>query len=92
MFQLKTTPFHERTSKLCLPQNWRRWAGYLVVGSYDLTLDREYWAIRNSAALIDVTPLMKYMIKGKDASIAEQIVTRDMDKSVGRSLHGLVRR
>ena len=81
MFQLKTTPFHERTSKLCLPQNWRRWAGYLVAGSYELTLDREYWAIRNSAALIDVTPLMKYIIKGKDASrLLNRVVTRDMDK------------
>jgi aminomethyltransferase len=81
MLQLKTTPFHERTSKLCLPQNWRRWAGYLVVGSYELTLDREYWAIRNSAALIDVTPLMKYIIKGKDASrLLNRVVTRDMDK------------
>ncbi len=80
MFQLKTTPFHERTSKLCLPQNWRRWAGYLVVGSYELTLDREYWAIRNSAALIDVTPLMKYMITGKHASrLLNRVVTRDMD-------------
>ena len=81
MFQLRTTPIHERTSKLCLPQNWRRWAGYLVVGSYELTLDREYWAIRNSAALIDVTPLMKYIIKGKDASrLLNRVVTRDMDK------------
>jgi aminomethyltransferase len=81
MFQLKTTPFHERTSKLCLPQNWRRWAGYLVVGSYNLTLDREYWAIRNSAAMIDVTPLMKYIIKGKDACrLLNRVVTRDMDK------------
>ena len=81
MFQLKTTPFHERTSKLCLPQNWRRWAGYLVAGSYELTLDREYWAIRNSAALIDVTPLMKYIIKGKDACrLLNRIVTRNMDK------------
>ena len=81
MFQLKTTPFHERTSKLCLPQNWRRWAGYLVVGSYDLTLDREYWAIRNSAAMIDVTPLMKYIIKGRDACrLLNRVVTRDMDK------------
>ena len=81
MFQLRTTPFHDRTSKLCLPQNWRRWAGYLVVGSYDLTLDREYWAIRNSAALIDVTPLMKYIIKGKDACrLLNRVVTRDMDK------------
>ena len=81
MFQLKHTPFHERTSQLCLPQNWRRWAGYIVVGSYELTLDREYWAIRNSAALIDVTPLMKYIIKGKDASrLLNRVVTRDMDK------------
>lgn len=89
MFQLKNTPFHERTSKLCLPQNWRRWAGYLVVGSYDLTLDREYWAIRNSAALIDVTPLMKYMITGKDASrLLNRVVTRDMDKlKVGQAYY-----
>ncbi len=86
MFQLRTTPFHERTSKLCLPQNWRRWAGYLVAGSYDLTLDREYWAIRNAAALIDVTPLMKYIIQGKDACrLLNRVVTRDMDKlKIGR--------
>jgi hypothetical protein len=45
------------------------------------TLDREYWAIRNSAALIDVTPLMKYIIKGKDASrLLNRVITRDMDK------------
>jgi aminomethyltransferase len=86
MFQLKTTPFHERTSKLCLPQNWRRWAGYLVVGSYELTLDREYWAIRNSAALIDVTPLIKYIIKGKDAAaLLHRVTTRNIHKlSVGQ--------
>jgi len=81
MLQLRHTPFHERTSKLCQPQNWRRWAGYLVVGSYELTLDREYWAIRNAAALIDVTPLMKYIITGRDASrLLNRIITRDMDK------------
>ena len=86
MFQLKTTPFHERSSKLCLPQNWRRWAGYLVVGSYELTLDREYWAIRNSAALIDVTPLIKYIIKGKDAAaLLHRVTTRNIHKmSVGQ--------
>jgi aminomethyltransferase len=86
MFELKTTPFHERTSKLCLPQNWRRWAGYLVVGSYELTLDREYWAIRNAAALIDVTPLMKYIIQGKDAAaLLHRVTTRNIHKmSVGQ--------
>lgn len=81
MLQLRTTPFHERTSELCLPQNWRRWAGYLVAGSYDLTLDREYWAIRNAAALIDVTPLMKYIIQGREAGrLLNHMVTRDIDR------------
>jgi aminomethyltransferase len=86
MLQLQTTPFHERTSKLCLPQNWRRWAGYLVAGSYELTLDREYWAIRNSAALIDVSPLMKYIIKGADAAhLLDRVTTRDIQKmSIGQ--------
>src|SRR5512134_3274854 len=86
MFQLHHTPFHERTSKLCLPQNWRRWAGHLVAGSYELTLDREYWAIRNAAALIDVTPLIKYIIQGKDAAaLLHRITTRNIHKiSVGQ--------
>ncbi len=79
--ELRTTPFHERTSKLCLSQNWRRWSGYLVAGSYEPTLDREYWAIRNAAALIDVTPLMKYIIKGREAGrLLNRVVTRDIDK------------
>ncbi len=81
MFKLKITPFYERISRLCLSQNWRRWAGYLVAGSYDLTLDREYWAIRNAAALIDVTPLIKYLIKGKDAAaLLHRVTTRDIYK------------
>jgi aminomethyltransferase len=81
MFKLLHTPFHERTSQLCTPQNWRRWAGYLVAGSYELSLDREYWAIRNSVALIDVSPLLKYFIKGKDAArLLNRVVTRDIDR------------
>ena len=51
LYQLKRTPFHARTSQLCLPHNWRRWGGCIAAGSYDLGLDREYWAIRNHAAL-----------------------------------------
>ncbi len=78
---LRGTPFHPRTSNLCLPQNWRRWSGYIAAGSYELTLEREYWAIRNAAALIDVTPLMKYIICGRDACrLLNHVVTRDMDK------------
>jgi aminomethyltransferase len=79
MPELKRTPFHERTSRLCLPQNWRRWAGYVVAGSYDLVLDREYWAIRDAAALIDITPLMKYVIEGPDAAkLLHRMTPRDV--------------
>ena len=81
MLELKRTPFHERTSKLCLPQNWRRWAGYIVAGSYELSLDREYWAIRDAVALIDVSPLMKYIIEGPDAArLLHRVTTRDILK------------
>ncbi len=81
MLKLKTTPFHERTSALCQPQNWRKWAGYFVAGSYEHVLDREYWAIRNAAALIDVTPLTKYLITGKDAAaLLHRVTTRDIYK------------
>ncbi len=82
LYQLKRTPFHERTSRLCLPQNWRRWAGHIAVGSYDLGLEREYWAIRNHAALIDVSPLMKYLIEGPDAA-------RLLDRITPRNIHRL---
>jgi aminomethyltransferase len=79
--QLKRTPFHERTSRLSVAQNWRRWAGYAVVGSYELSLDHEYWAIRDRAALIDVSPLMKYMIEGPDAALLlHKVTTRDILK------------
>ncbi|MFC5569844.1 aminomethyltransferase family protein [Lysobacter yangpyeongensis] len=81
MFKLKHTPFHERTSKLSVPQNWRRWAGHIVLGSYDLHLDREYWAIRDGVAMIDVSPLMKYMIAGPDAArLLHKMTPRDVKK------------
>ena len=81
MHALKHTPFHERTSKLSIPQNWRRWAGHIVLGSYEPTVEREYWAIRDAAALIDVSPLMKYMIEGPDAArLLDKLVPRDIAK------------
>ena len=81
LYKLKRTPFHERVAARCLPQNWRRWAGHITVGSYDLGLDREYWAIRDAAALIDVSPLMKYLIEGPEARrLLDCIIPRDMAK------------
>jgi aminomethyltransferase len=78
---LKQTPFHSRTAPLMEGQAWRRWAGYAVASAYDLLHDREYWAIRNSAALIDVSPLYKYRMTGPDAGrLIDRVVTRDITK------------
>jgi aminomethyltransferase len=73
------TPFHPRTSALNETHSWRRWSGYLAAGSYELTHEREYWAIRNSAALFDVSPLFKYHLSGPDAeTLLNRVVTRDI--------------
>lgn len=78
---LKTTPFHLRTAPLVQGQAWRRWAGYSVASAYELVHDREYAAIRNAAALIDVSPLYKYLISGRDAvRMLDRMVTRDIGK------------
>jgi aminomethyltransferase len=76
------TPFHPRTGPLTAQcQAWRRWAGYFVASAYEPTHDREYAAIRNAAALIDVTPLWKYMVTGADAErLLDRVVTRDVRK------------
>src|SRR5437588_10275749 len=78
---LKTTPFHPRTAALSEGKSWRRWAGYVVASSYELSHEREYHAIRSSAALFDVSPLYKYHLRGRDAArLLDRVVTRDMTK------------
>src|SRR5215510_15464211 len=78
---LKTSPFHSRTSALVRAQTWRRWAGYQMASSYDPHPDREYAAVRSSAALFDVSPLHKYRITGRDAArLLDRLITRDVTK------------
>lgn len=86
---LKTTPFHLRTAPLVRAQTWRRWAGYQVASSYEPHPDREYAAVRNGAALFDVSPLHKYMISGSGAErLLDRMVTRDVTKcQVGQVLY-----
>jgi aminomethyltransferase len=80
---LRPTPLHPRTAALCASHAWRRWAGHIVASSYELHHEREYHAIRSSAALIDVSPLYKYAVSGKDAArLLNRVVTRDVERSV----------
>jgi len=75
------TAFHERTFALCHSLNYREWSGYYTVSVYEVHHEHEYNAIRNAAALIDITPLYKYLVTGKDATkLVNRIITRDINK------------
>ncbi len=72
------TPLHARTAPLNSNHDWRDWAGYLTASLYEPSHEREYYAIRNAAALIDVSPLFKYEISGPDAlAVVDRLITRD---------------
>jgi aminomethyltransferase len=83
------TAFHERTFELCESLNYREWSGYYAVSSYEPHHEHEYNAIRNAAALIDISPLFKYRLTGKDATrLVDRIITRDMRKvAVGQVVY-----
>ena len=83
------TAFHQRTFELCESLNYREWSGYYAVSSYEPHHEHEYNAIRNAAALIDISPLYKYRLTGNDATrLVDRIITRDMRKvSVGQVIY-----
>jgi aminomethyltransferase len=75
------TAFHDRTFPLCQSLCYREWSGYYAVSVYETHHEHEYNAIRNAAALIDVTPLFKYMISGPDATrFVNRVIARDINK------------
>lgn len=83
------TAFHERTFALCQSLNYREWSGYYTVSAYETHHEHEYNAIRNASALIDVTPLYKYMVTGRDATrLVNRIIARDINKvAVGQVIY-----
>src|SRR5262249_37496183 len=83
------TPFHQRTFELCESLNYREWSGYYTVSAYEAHHEHEYNAIRNAAALIDISPLFKYRLTGKDATqLVDRVITRDLKKvSVGQVVY-----
>ena len=60
---------------------WKRWGPYYAVDAYLLQHDLEYFAIRSAAGLIDVTPLCKYRVHGKESSLfLSQVMVRDITR------------
>ena len=75
------SPFHERTAPLNRKQQWREWSGYWASSAYADAHDIEYNAIREAAALIDVSPLYKYRVTGDDAlALVDRVITRDASR------------
>ena len=75
---LLETPFHERTYEACYNNDWYRWAGYKIAREYSNT-ELEYTAMRNTAGVLDITPMHKYDIKGTDAiKFVDKLVTRNV--------------
>jgi len=83
------TAFHDRTFPLCESLNYREWSGYYAVSAYEPHHEHEYNAIRNAAALIDISPLFKYKLTGRDATrLVDRIITRDLRKvTVGQVIY-----
>jgi aminomethyltransferase len=75
------TAVHDRTFALAGSLNYREWSGYYAVSAYETHHEHEYNAIRNAAALIDVSPLFKYLVRGRDAvKLVDRVITRDAFK------------
>jgi aminomethyltransferase len=75
------TAFHPRTSALNRKMQWREWAGFFASSVYADFHDIEYNAIREAAAVIDVSPLYKYRLTGPDViRLADRVITRDATK------------
>jgi len=74
---------------LCESLNYREWSGYYTVSAYETHHEHEYNAIRNACAMIDISPLFKYRVSGKDATrLVDRVITRDMRKvSVGQVIY-----
>jgi aminomethyltransferase len=80
------TAFYPRAAPLNRKLQWREWSGYLAASAYHDSHEIEYNAIREAAALIDVSPLYKYLVSGPDATrLVDRVITRDAQKlGVGR--------
>ncbi len=75
------TAFHPRTAPLNAGLQWREWSGFFAASAYHASHVIEVNAIREAAALIDVSPLFKYELRGPDAvRLVDRLIVRDATK------------
>jgi aminomethyltransferase len=77
---LQRTPFHDRIAAMSTTEEWTAWNTYKVARVVD-KLSTEYFAVRSGCAVMDLTPMEKYRIKGKDAyDYLDRLLTRNISK------------
>jgi len=77
---LSRTPFHERIAALSMTEDWMAWNTYKVPRVVD-DVSSEYFAVRSGCAVMDLTPMEKYRIRGPDARVyLDRLVVRDLAK------------
>ena len=74
------TPFHGRIAALMTGNNWNDWAGYDAASEID-DRELEYFAIRSTAGLFDLSPMVKYHIEGAEAEgFLNRLTLRDVTR------------
>ncbi len=77
------SPFFPRLEAIDRLYNWHSWAGYRSANAYT-NAELEYFAIRNSTGVFDLSPMTKYRITGPESRLyIDRLVTRDMINKVG---------
>ena len=77
---LLTTPFHSRVAAACETNCWGQWKGYTTPNSY-IDVELEYFAIRSTTGVFDLSPMGKYRVRGPEAeAYLNRLVTRDVAK------------
>ncbi len=77
---MQHTPFHPRLAALTQTEEWTSWNGYMAPRVLD-KLSTEYFAVRSSCSVMDMSPMEKYRITGRDAlPFLDRLLTRNLSK------------
>jgi aminomethyltransferase len=77
------SPFFPRLEAIDRLYNWHDWKGYRSADAYT-NPELEYFAVRNSTGVFDISPMTKYRITGPESRLyIDRLVTRDMINKVG---------
>ena len=77
---LLTTPFHSRVKAMCDLNDWGNWMGYTTPNAY-FDVELEYFAVRSTTGVFDLSPMNKYRVTGPDAQrYLDRLITRDVSK------------